>query len=371
MPARVRTVVDPRFAVELARLRRERGLSLRTLAGQVYQGKTLLHELETGQARPSADIAARLDDVLQAGGALAALVQDAPLLDTDRLAYVADHPRRVDVAAIVALDQLLAGQRRMEDSVGSVAVVAPVRAQLDLITALLGDARDALRPRLVSVAAQWAQFAGWLGIATGDPTGARTWLHQALTWSTEADDRDLTATIVSFQGYLAETQGRTGDAIGLSRAARRDERVYAGLRAYCAGQEARTLAAVGAPRAEVLSRLAEAADLATHPSAAPPPWGYWYTPDFFRVQQGIVRQQLGDSDRAVELLAVLRGSSDRSDWHGVLLLYLAGALGQSGDLAGAAGVLDETDAIAAVTRSQRLAVRVSAVRTRLGLSGDR
>lgn len=71
-----RTAVDPRFAETLRRLRAERGLSLRELARRAVHGKSYLQELETGAKQPGAEVAARLDDALDAGGELVRLVRE-------------------------------------------------------------------------------------------------------------------------------------------------------------------------------------------------------------------------------------------------------------------------------------------------------
>ncbi|WP_416905058.1 helix-turn-helix domain-containing protein [Micromonospora echinospora] len=111
MSAGVRAVVDPRFPAELARLRRERGMSLRGLARDVFSGKSYLHDLETGRAQPTGDVARHLDDALRAGGTLAAMVVDTPAVatrdDDQRLAYVISRPTRLDASAV----RLLSGCR--------------------------------------------------------------------------------------------------------------------------------------------------------------------------------------------------------------------------------------------------------------------
>ncbi|BCJ62015.1 hypothetical protein Jiend_54370 [Micromonospora endophytica] len=286
MPPRAHTIVDPRFPAELARLRRDRGLSLRQLAAAANYGKSVIHQLETGQTRPAVDVAARLDAALDAGGILAGLVVDAPD-GGDRAAYVATHPRRVDLAAVRAFGDVLAGYRRLEDSIGAAAVLPSVRAQLDTIVSLLREADHRVRPGVVDVAAQWAQFAGWLGIAHGDDRTARAWLDHGLQWSTEAGNADLTATVLSFQGHRAEGRGDLPEMIGLSRSARCDPNANTALRAYSAGQEARGLAMAGASPAEVRHMLKRAADLAIEAAETPlPAWGYWYTPPSMPCSRG-------------------------------------------------------------------------------------
>ncbi|RLP94866.1 XRE family transcriptional regulator [Micromonospora sp. BL4] len=377
MPPRANTIVDSRFIAELRRLREERGLSLRQLAAAVNYGKSLIHQLEAGQTKPTVGIATRLDDVLDAHGALAALVVDAPA-DIERLAYVAACPRRVDRAAAEALAGLLAGYRRLEDAIGPGPIMEPVRAHLDTVTGLLREARDDLRPRIIDVAGQWAQFAGWLSIARGEERAATAWNARALRWATEAGNTDLIATVLSFQGHQAELRHDLPTMIELSRESRRDETVNTALRAYCAGQEARGLAMAGAASADVLARLSEALDLSGQAAEEPlSPWGYWYTPSFFAVQQGSVWRYLGaeDSranDHALELLtAGVAGVSEDAggaEWHGRNLVHLAVAQAQAGDAAAARETLAAADAIALATASRELARQVTEAVHHLRLS---
>ncbi|MGW4502030.1 helix-turn-helix domain-containing protein [Micromonospora sp. NPDC004336] len=377
MPPRARTIVDPRFAAELRRLREARGMSLRRLASLVNHGKSLVHQLETGQTKPTVAVAARLDEALAARGALARLVADAPD-GGDRLAYATAHPRRVDAAAVRALAGLLAGYRRLEDAVGSGPIMGPVRVHLDAVTCLLRGARPDVRPSVLDVAAQWAQFAGWLSIARGEERAATAWHARALDWATEAGNSELVATVLSFQGHQAELRGDLPAMIRLSEVARRDRAVNAALRAYCAGQEARGLAMAGAATREVLARLSEASDVSAQAAEEPlSPWGYWYTPSFFAVQHGIVWRYLGATDsrandRALTLLTAGVGGVNEeaggADWHGRNLVHLALAQAQGGDTTLARETLTTAESIATAAASRRLAREVTEAVHRLGLS---
>ena len=93
-------VVDPRFAQTLRRLRTERDMSLRDLARASFIGKSTVSELENGRMRPSADMAAHLDDVLEAGGVLAAMVIQSAVTDEHaaELSNVTEQPSRVDAS---------------------------------------------------------------------------------------------------------------------------------------------------------------------------------------------------------------------------------------------------------------------------------
>ncbi len=60
------------FGDQLRQLRRDRGMSLRQLERTTHYSKSLVWEWESGRKVPAADVAARLDELLESGGALAA-----------------------------------------------------------------------------------------------------------------------------------------------------------------------------------------------------------------------------------------------------------------------------------------------------------
>jgi transcriptional regulator with XRE-family HTH domain len=373
-----RSVVDPAFAATLREIRKQRGVSLRRLEKPAYSSRSQLQRLESGNLQPTAEQARQLDEALDAGGRLVALVTQVDIeIDQDRLAYVARHPRRADATALGDLETLLAAQRRLDDVLGSSAVVGPAEAQLVIIDAIVGDARGDFRPRVLEVAAQWAQFAGWLHAATGERGKALDAFSDALEWATETGDRDMIATVLSFKGYLAEGAGRIGSMIGLSAAAQRDPLVYAGQRAYSAGQEARARAIAGEEQAAI-SKISEAAELATlRKPTKPPPWIYYYTPGFFEIQRGIVLYHLG-ADRphrnaqAIELLtAGLKGLDEdarRAEWAGVYICLLAEAHARAGNVDQATKLLNEARVVAATAHSAKVSRRVAGLARKYGLS---
>jgi transcriptional regulator with XRE-family HTH domain len=86
----VRPVIDPRFGATLHSWRTWRHLSVRRLADLIFQGKTYVHDLETGKATPTAEVARRLDDALQAGGELAGMVYEPDAQQPAQQAVVSD-----------------------------------------------------------------------------------------------------------------------------------------------------------------------------------------------------------------------------------------------------------------------------------------
>ena len=330
-----RPVVDPRFPATLRRLRTERGLSLRDLAAKVHRSKSHLHEIETGCKPPHPDMARDLDAALDANGQLAGLVHEANGIltpdDVDRLMYVAGQPRRVDTAAVDALAVVLAHQRRLEDVLGAAPMFGPVLAQLGAVEALVTDARGPVRPALVDVAAQWAQYVGWLHIAMRRYGDAGTWLRRSLEWAAEVGDDDMTATVLSYRGHVAWLLGHPGPTIGLSQAARRYPGIYPGQLAYDVLQEARGHAVLG--DANEVDRLVGESDELTERAVAElpgaPPWHYYRSPAFWDLERGRALARLpGRQGRAAELLAAgldaLPVEQRAADWVAAYRRDLAG-----------------------------------------------
>lgn len=81
MPRRT-VVADPDFGRKLKELREQHGLSLRRLGGMVHCSHGHLWDLESGTKRPSLSVAVLLDQALEAGGQLSAMVSEVSA-DTD------------------------------------------------------------------------------------------------------------------------------------------------------------------------------------------------------------------------------------------------------------------------------------------------
>ncbi len=365
------SIVDPCFGAELRQLRTVAGVSLRQLASRALSSRGHLHDIEAGRRQPTVDLAERLDLALNSGDRLTSLIRVAPPSDelADHLAHLQEHPRRVEPAALAALADILAAHRRLEDSVGAAAVLPAVRVQLTFVTDLTIEARGGLRVRLMDVAAQWAQFGGWLNAAAGHPRVAGRWYSAALDWGTEAGNPDMIATVLSMRGHLAWQHRRPGPLIGLSAAALRQP-ASPGVRALAAQQEARGHALIGAA-STAIGLLDQAVDLATQANEAPerePPWIYFHSLDYLSMQRGLTYRLLGDNAQAVEHLRTglhgLPPSAKGAVWTVPYRLDLAATLAELGDISDALEVYDRVRAIAETTGTGHVARRVdSAVRS--------
>lgn len=377
------------FPGTLRALMTQRGVSACELARQLPCDPSLISRYRNGRQKPSAKMARRLDEVLGADGVLAALADSTlpgrravlaggllagGLLGVgpevlERLAWTQRHPPQIDSVTVESLADVLAAQRRAEDALGSAAILRPVLAQLTVVEDLVKQAHGSVRPGLVQVAQQWAQFAGWLCRDTGDLPGARACCAQALEWAAELGDRSMIATVLVERSYMAAEAGEVGAMIGLAQGAQRDTRAATEQRALAAGLEARGYAMAG-DSAGAERGLGQAQDLAAalaNRSQDGRPWSYWMTPAFFQKVAGFTCGYLAGTDhrwhdRAVALLAARPETSEAALWApAAYLTHLAFAHARAGDVEQACATAVDASGAARRTGSARHAAMLTQI----------
>jgi transcriptional regulator with XRE-family HTH domain len=365
------------FGAEIRRLMAERGVGLRALARQVQYDPGYLSKVVNGRKAVSVELARRLDAALNAGGVLAAFAA-APGLngaftgdDEERLVLAARQPKRLDRGVVVSLAAVLAAQRRLEDQVGSAAMLKPVAAQLAVVSNLAGEARAPLRGEVLGVAGQYAQFAGWLNANTERLADAGKWYDRALAWAAESGDANMTSTALNMKGHVAWLAGKVGPMIGLSQAAQNGKAISAGVRALAVQQEARGHALAG-DGDEADRKLDEAARLTEYAAVHredEPPWIYFFSPDYLALQRGLAYVFLRRYAHAIESLSA--GLADmplevrQSEWVGWYLVRLASAHAHAGDVEQACSVAAEVLLIVSQTGSPRLRAQLTRLQARL------
>jgi transcriptional regulator with XRE-family HTH domain len=198
------------FAEQLAARRTQAGLSLAEVAVAAHVARGYVHHVERGRRWPTQRVAKALDNALDAGGALLAAWEVADALpragavphdpeNRERVARATRHPRHVDTATVSALAGVLAATRRLEDQIGSAAVLPGIRSNRALALGLLEDSRHPIRDRVGALAGELHQYLGWLLAETVHTEAARAELDAALAIGVEIDDPDLTALALSFK----------------------------------------------------------------------------------------------------------------------------------------------------------------------------
>ncbi|WP_141579641.1 helix-turn-helix transcriptional regulator [Actinomadura sp. WMMA1423] len=298
------------FGERFRALMAERRVSQRRLADLVPCNDGYLSRVARGERVPSGRIAERLDELLDAGGQLAALRDPSPwrtlngavsLDDRERLALAAKRPARLDTATLDTLSAVLAGQRRLEDTIGPAALLSPVTGQLDVLTSMLRDAPAPMRDRFGRLVAEWSVFAGWLNAALRRDAQAVALFDRGAELADEFEDGTIAALAVSFAGYVARQQGRPRAVVRASAAALATPGAHPAQRVFDRLQSARAHAALGYTD-QARRILHDAADHADDVTDPPPPI-YWYSPPFFRLVIGITLSSLGDHEDAAALVA--------------------------------------------------------------------
>jgi transcriptional regulator with XRE-family HTH domain len=336
---------------ELRRLMAERGVGVRQLARLVPCNPGHISNICNGLKRPSPQMAARLDDVLGADGALSRFVAEpapipissfelqdiAPDPDLyDRITKAVRDPARVDAAVVDWLEHTLDEHRRVEDTVGARPLLGLIRAQL-ITVADFTRSGGPLIDRLVGLASQYAQFVAWMCIATQDHAAALAWYDRAHDWAQQAGDANMAATALSMKAHLAWSVGDARRCVQMAEAARWTEnRVTPGIQGMAAQMAARGHALAGEANpartllAEARSLVGRAAD---HPENEPP-WMYFYGDDWFQLQRGMAEAHLGNWGAAADLLTTgLAGLPDsyRRDraWYGACLANVCAMAGDA------------------------------------------
>ncbi|GIF08544.1 helix-turn-helix domain-containing protein [Actinoplanes siamensis] len=367
------------FGDKLRELRTARQLTLRQLADRSHYSRSKLSNWEHNRLPlPSEGEAAKLDSILDGDGALVATLRTPGLNGAgERIAYVAKHPRAVDTVAVGVLHDTLAGMRQLEDRFGADRLLVMTAEPVRLVEKLADEAVGDIRPAVVDLAGQWAQFAGWLRAAAGKHGQAHEWYLRALEYAEEVDatsvlptGRELIATSLSMRGHLAWSQRKPGPTVGLSAAAAKNSR-SPGIRAMACQQGARGHALLGeAVQADQLLDLAQAAmaDAQQHPEKEPP-WIYFYSPGYLQMQRGLVASLLGRREKAIEeLTAGLKAAGDDvagAEFGAKYKLALASAHLAGGNCDMARSLLEEARATALATGSADLAGEVAALEARL------
>jgi hypothetical protein len=189
--------------------------------------------------------------------------------------------------------------------------------------------------------------------------------------ATEVGNENLIATALSMRGHLAWAARRPGPVIGLSTSAA-EHAETPGLRAMAAQQEARGHALL--KEADDVRRLFDDADVLMAKAAEKPedepPWTYFYTPGYLRMQRGLAYGLLDRHDDAIEeLLAGMKEAGPAvsgSEFGADYKLRLAEAHLAAGDRNVAERLINEVRLLAAATGSARLAREASRLDREIG-----
>lgn len=311
------------FGSALRRLRQDAGLSQPALAKLVPISQTSLSRYEHDKQTADPTVAQRLDELLHADGQLLAAM---PAMATDvltpddraRIRHGIRYPSRIDAQTVTALAEVLAAQRRLDDTLGPALILPATLEQLDTVTDMLRHVAGPHRDELAALVAQYTQVAGWLRAELRHDQEAVRLLADAEQLSDEIGSGELAAQAANFRGWLARQQGLPLGVVRWFLAAHHTPGAHPAQRVGDAAQAAQGLATLG--QRDEARRLLDVASglLDKARRETPPDTAYWLTGEFHRLNIGLAHLALDEPvDAADHLAAGIAGLPEeqaQADW---------------------------------------------------------
>jgi transcriptional regulator with XRE-family HTH domain len=367
------------FGSELRRLMTARGIGVRELARRVPCNPGYISQLRNGQKRPLQEIAGRVDDVLDAGGRLAALAhrqtaQSRPTPGGLNGAIIAPHDAADDELELIEFTRqaecsdigsgALEGLQVVTDRLCRAYPTVPAAVLSDHARKYLGstvgllDKRTTLRQhRELLVSAGWqAALLACVCYDAGDTAAAEAAQRMTCQLGEQAGHGELVGWAFEIAAWFALVEGRFADTVGLCEAGL----VHAGVSnagVQLTLQASRGYARMGDSRAGQM--LADGRDMLHRlPVPEHPEHHFVFDRDKYEFYTATIYTWLGSDDLAAaenahEVVARCVGPGGAVRWP----TRLSTTLVNLGQIAGRRGDLDEavTHGIAALQCGRRSA----------------
>jgi transcriptional regulator with XRE-family HTH domain len=289
------------FGRELARLMEARGVGVRELARAVPCNPGHVSSMRSGRDRPSPEMAARLDEVLAAGGMLLALANGGRITAADDEIAALELARRAEASDVgdgtcerleLAVDDLATAYPRTPPG----ELLGRVRTYLGYVTGL-ADARATLaQRRRVLVSGGWLSLlAATCLIDLHEDATATTYLRTAAQLARETEHAEIAAWVHETRAWQALTAGGYRQAVELSRAAQDIAPGGSSARIQATAQEGRAWARLGDSRQTRAALAAVERLVSPLPPPERPEHHYVYDPPKARVYVATTLAWLCDS----------------------------------------------------------------------------
>ncbi|WP_033354326.1 helix-turn-helix domain-containing protein [Kitasatospora aureofaciens] len=228
------------FGVELARLRAQRGWTVRELARRASVSEGQICNLESGRRNPTPAVAAACDAACDADGVL---IERA---ETARRGVSANRP--------VEVDSLVAGYRRILEELKDIGRSTGPRfvdASLRSISRILTDTATHAgagadgHHEIWLLASRFAEYTGWMAQEAGNLAEALRWTDLAVRWGANGGDETMAAYALVRKAFMAEHRGDAAAAISLASQAAGQAAATPLIRAHAARREAQGHASLG------------------------------------------------------------------------------------------------------------------------------
>lgn len=350
------------------------GVSLAGMATRTHYSKPLLGLLETGKRT----IKPEHVEAYSRGLNVPVEVLLGPPDDPLRVAHewlVSDSPTVVQSASGRRVGSTLARQledrvielRHLDDTISSDDLFPVVHRELSEVHEVVQSASytEKIGRRLLTVAAEFSQLAGWVASDAGRYSEAQRIYLDGASAAQEANDSILVAQLLSSLSYQMANVGSPSDAALLARSANKgavgaSPVVRALLLERVAWASAKNRDSTGTRRAlDAVDDAYEGRTLGT----IEPEWVYWLDRREIDVMAGRCLIELGNPSGAEPLLtnAIRSYNTDHAREVALYLSWLAEAYAKSGLIDAARETLGRAQRIAKVINSARLDLRISQV----------
>lgn len=325
------------FGVELRRRRQQAELSLSQLAARVHYTKGYLSKIESGSQSASATFVRMCDAALEANGELVALAtaptrvehdghDDGPTdgawtmsLSPDGTGHFAPVATRdvgaafwpsptpgrdpVEPSTTLALFRARFQQARSFGQQVSAAVALPmVIVETHALRGLARNLPAESAAGLWRLAAQYAEYAGWMSQESGDDRQAWWWTRTAVQMAARAGDESLRPFALVRKADMTLHADDAHQTIDLARQAQADTAATPRVRGLAAQREAQGYALLG-DREAYLRAMDLSARLLDESADTPgPKLGTWRMPDTTVMVRGWCLVDLGRPEEAAALL---------------------------------------------------------------------
>jgi transcriptional regulator with XRE-family HTH domain len=380
------------FGERMRSLAAERGMSIRALAKAAHCDSGYLSKVSHGKHMPSPALAAEIDRALEAGGELAVMAESAeresatereadewrrssellrrsflerglsattlPAIGVEELKHIA---AAVSNARRYADRELVNHfKRQLEDCAAKDQAHGPktsIPATLGLVAAIEDVAKEAksdIRRPLLQVAAQVAEFGGWLYRDIAMPDLAGYWRDRAVEWAQAARDFPMQGYTLLKKSQAAWDERDALRMLTLAEAAREGPwQLPLRVQAEAIQQEARGHAMLSQDFTLVEDKIKEAREVLAKDSEKSGLAGYYNEP-LFGLQVAICYCELGQTDHSIELYEKWLSPQyfPRRDY-GYFLALMSGAFATARDPDRAATTGQRALALARETNSAR------------------
>jgi tetratricopeptide (TPR) repeat protein len=304
------------------------------------------------------------------GSGLVEPLVDASPLPSGQPARAIDAPRGFDVKAAELISNALGLLRRLDDRLGSHAVVGPALELRGLVEHIAGfPLTDEVRSRLRSVGAELSQFLGWLAFDATDHSSARAYYQDGLRSAREGTQPTLSAFILGHIAILALTEGKIAEATAVVNS-QIEYILQTGChltRSWFSAVEAMVRAIAGDPESCGAALDRSRRSFTKAEASSTPEWLYSFDRSKLLAYEGACFERIGELELArgtwEEALVLL--TDDRVRDRAIYLVHLASIYTRQGEIEKACRLAVEAVSIATEINSARVVDEVGTLRLQL------